>query len=67
MNIQQITVKTVFIDICLCPPFSLRLLKVNSKSPVDNSEDEEENLKDKESHSDTNKEVGVCGRIKAVN
>lgn len=27
---------------------------------MDNSEEEEENLKDKESRSDTNKEVGVC-------
>lgn len=60
MSIQEIAGKTAFIDVYLCPPFSLRLLKVNSKSLVDNSEEEEENLKDKESRSDTNKEVCVC-------
>lgn len=60
MHYKEKAVWTLVTDIHYSPPFSLRLLKVNSSCSAEDSEDNKENSEDKDRCSDTNKEVGVC-------
>lgn len=60
MHYKEKAIWTLVTDIHYSPPFSLRLLKVNSSCSAEDSEDNKENSDDKDHCSDTNKEVGVC-------